>query len=397
MCVSPYPEELPRSSSDIVHVFGNETLAMSCRTLCAWTSLARLRMRIDLMQEGVWLCNNMQAMAEGWTQHVDTELVSSDWEASIRRGTHPPRPLTTPIYSASTFRLGSAREGEDLSNTLAKVSPTSCVSFSSNFCFVHQDGYLYSRWGNPTVDAAASVITSLEGAAGTLLFSSGMSAIITTLFTFLRAGDHAVSEAEISLSEPAIISQMFPHTGYMSSLLWWIECICRRLSLSPWCGGFVGSYQQPASLQRCSLGQYQGEGALLSVNSAYIDSCLQLLYTEVPANPTMSVVDIADLATFASTTPNLVTAVDATFATPYLMQPIKLGIDVCIHSWSVIQCKIEKLYYYCPHSTKYLAGHTDLIGGCLSYSTAELGHKLHNTQILMGPSMVDEPLLLVTL
>lgn len=49
----------------------------------------------------------------------------------------------------------------------------------------------------------------------------------------------------------------------------------------------------------------------------------------------MSVVDIEDLATFASTNPNLVTAVDATFATPYLIQPIKLGIDVCIHSWSV--------------------------------------------------------------
>lgn len=45
--------------------------------------------------------------------------------------------------------------------------------------------------------------------------------------------------------------------------------------------------------------------------------------------------------------------------------------------------------YYYTHSTKYLAGHTDLIGGCLSYSTAELGHKLHNTQILLGPSMVD--------
>ena len=218
-----------------------------------------------------------------------------------------------------------------MSNTLAKVSPTSCFSFSSDFRIVHQDGYLYSRWGNPTVDAAASVITSLEGAAGTLLFSSGMSAIVTTLFTFLRAGDHAVSEA---LGEPAVISPV-DVAGYMSSLLWWIECICGGLSLSPWCGGCVGSYQQSSSLQRCSSGQYQGEGALLFVNLAYINSCFQLLYTEVPANPTMSVVDIEDLATFASTNPNLVTAVDATFATPYLIQPIKLGINVCIHSWSV--------------------------------------------------------------
>lgn len=57
------------------------------------------------------------------------------------------------------------------------------------------------------------MIASLEGAAGTLLFSSGMSAIITTLFTFLRAGDHAVSEAGISLGEAAIISQMLSYTN----------------------------------------------------------------------------------------------------------------------------------------------------------------------------------------
>ena len=61
--------------------------------------------------------------------------------------------------------------------------------------FFLQDGYLYSRWGNPTVDAAASVIADLEGAAGTLLFASGMSAIVTTLFTFLRAGDHIVRDS----------------------------------------------------------------------------------------------------------------------------------------------------------------------------------------------------------
>lgn len=56
-----------------------------------------------------------------------------------------------------------------------------------------QEGYLYSRWGNPTVDAAASVIADLECAAGTLLFASGMSAIVTALLTFLKAGHHAVS------------------------------------------------------------------------------------------------------------------------------------------------------------------------------------------------------------
>ena len=56
-----------------------------------------------------------------------------------------------------------------------------------------QTGYLYTRWGNPTVDAAADVIARLEGAAGTLLFSSGCAAITTALISFAKAGDHIVS------------------------------------------------------------------------------------------------------------------------------------------------------------------------------------------------------------
>ena len=56
-----------------------------------------------------------------------------------------------------------------------------------------QTGYLYSRWGNPTVDAAADTLARMEGAAGSLLFSSGMAAIVTSMLTFLKTGDHMVS------------------------------------------------------------------------------------------------------------------------------------------------------------------------------------------------------------
>ena len=63
-----------------------------------------------------------------WILHVDTELVTSDWEASLRggRGAHPPRPLAAPIFASSTYRLESAKEGEELSNTLAEVSSLHC-------------------------------------------------------------------------------------------------------------------------------------------------------------------------------------------------------------------------------------------------------------------------------
>lgn len=57
---------------------------------------------------------------------------------------------------------------------------------------IKQTGYLYNRWGCPTVDAAADVIARLEGASGTVLFASGCAAISTTLMTFLKSGDHAV-------------------------------------------------------------------------------------------------------------------------------------------------------------------------------------------------------------
>ena len=52
---------------------------------------------------------------------------------------------------------------------------------------------MYTRWGNPTVDAAANTLARLEGAAGSLLFSSGMAAIVTSMLTFLKSGDHIVS------------------------------------------------------------------------------------------------------------------------------------------------------------------------------------------------------------
>jgi methionine-gamma-lyase len=268
-----------------------------------------------------------------WRLHADTELVSSDWQSSLRGGENarPPRPLTAPIYAASTYRLASAKEGEELSNTLSK------------------DGYLYSRWGNPTVDAAASVLAVLEEAEGTLLFASGMSAIVTTLFTFLRAGDHAVGH-DTSLCPSLSLS--------LAS-----QVICQP------CYGGVNAFVEQ---YLCHLGvevTWVAASDLKAYKAAVKDNT-RLLYTETPTNPTMSVVDLEALAGFARTLPNLVTAVDATFASPYLLQPIKLGMDISIHS-----------------CTKYLAGHTDLIGGCVSYSKPELGRRLHNTQLLMGPCM----------
>ena len=68
-----------------------------------------------------------------------------------------------------------------------------CRQFHTPHVPALQNGYMYTRWGNPTVDAAADTLARLEGAAGSLLFSSGMAAIITSMLTFLKSGDHVVS------------------------------------------------------------------------------------------------------------------------------------------------------------------------------------------------------------
>lgn len=74
---------------------------------------------------------------------------------------------------------------------VAPLNPSAPVPYSIAVLIL-QDGYLYSRWGNPTADSASCVLARLEGAAGSLLFSSGCAAITTTLFSFLKAGDHMV-------------------------------------------------------------------------------------------------------------------------------------------------------------------------------------------------------------
>ena len=67
--------------------------------------------------------------------------------------------------------------------------------------------------------------------------------------------------------------------------------------------------------------------------SSLIYISMQLLYTECPTNPTMDVVDLEALADFAQSVPGLVSAVDATFGSPYLLQPLKMGMNISIHSW----------------------------------------------------------------
>lgn len=199
-------------------------------------------------------------------------------------------------------------------------------------------GFEYSRAGNPTRRALETCLASLEDAPFALAFASGCAAEAAVLHT-LKAGDHIVASTEVY--------------GGTYRLF---ELVMKNLGLEfTWVHG--------------------------SDPSAFAAACrpnTQLLWVETPANPMMSIIDIAAVAAVAKSVGALL-AVDNTFATPYFQSPLALGADISVHS-----------------STKYLGGHSDVIGGALILKDQTLRDRLHFVQKSVGgvPSPFDCWLLL---
>jgi methionine-gamma-lyase len=202
----------------------------------------------------------------------------------------------TPIYATSTFVFDTAEQG--------------MRRFSGE-----EEGYIYSRFGNPTVTEAEQRITALETfglnmEAKGILHASGMAAISTLLLATLRAGDKVLTHYSIYSATENILRTLLPHFG--------IETITMDLR----------------DLDKV-------EGVIQH------DRHIKLMYLETPANPTIQIVDIEELTGIAKRY-NLKVACDNTFATPYLQQPFKFGVDYIVHS-----------------TTKFLNGHATAIGGIL--------------------------------
>lgn len=188
-------------------------------------------------------------------------------------------------------------------------------------------GYEYSRSGNPTRDALQECLAALEGGTRGLAFASGLAAEDTLLRTVCRPGDHVV----------------IPDDAY------------------------GGTYRLFAKvLQRWGLEWSVARITDLDAVAAAITPKTKLIWVETPTNPLLGIVDIAGLARVAHEHGALL-AVDNTFATPYLQQPLALGADVVVHS-----------------TTKYLGGHSDVVGGALVVSDEALGDELAFHQNAMG-------------
>jgi methionine-gamma-lyase len=218
--------------------------------------------------------------------------------ASVHAGHHP-EPLhahQTPIYASSTFVFDTAEQG--------------MKRFSGE-----EPGYIYSRWGNPTMTEAADRIAVLETFGLDLevmgiLHASGMAAISTLLFSNLKAGDKVLSHFSLYGGSNEILFKILPELNI-----------------------------EPIIVDLRKLNEVED---VLKKNRD-----IKLMYLETPANPTIQCVDIEELSKLGKKY-NLIVACDNTFATPYLQQPFKYDVDFVVHS-----------------TTKFLNGHGTAIGGVL--------------------------------
>jgi cystathionine beta-lyase/cystathionine gamma-synthase len=188
-------------------------------------------------------------------------------------------------------------------------------------------GYEYSRTGNPTRTALEICLASLEGAVHGRAFASGMAAE-TTVMHLLSPGDRVISVNDVYGGTYRLFTKVYEPKGYVFEFLP-AEDVSTRLADS-------------------------------------LDERTRMIWVETPTNPFLSIVDIRAAAEAAHSVGALC-VVDNTFATPYLQRPLELGADIVVHS-----------------TTKYLGGHSDVIGGFVAMNDPTIAERIAFLQNALG-------------
>jgi methionine-gamma-lyase len=186
--------------------------------------------------------------------------------------------------------------------------------------------YMYTRYGNPTVAVAEGKLAALEGAQAAVFAASGMAAISSTLLTVLKAGDELIATAQLYGGAYRLMRDILP------------------------------SFGMSVRYVEADLG---GVEQLVTPRT-------KAFYIETPTNPTLQIVNLEKAAAFAKKH-KLVSIIDNTFATPILQQPLAAGIDIVVHS-----------------ATKYLGGHSDVLGGAATGSRQWMEHVRRMVMYLGG-------------
>lgn len=215
-------------------------------------------------------------------------------------GKNPENALNPPIFQTSTFTFDSIEQVEK------------AMSFES-------DDYVYTRGNNPTLKLFENRMAALEGGNAAVAFASGMAAISSTLFSFLKPGDNLVANNCLYGSTYTVITRLLPE----------YKVECRIVDMT--------------DMERLE---------------ATIDKNTRVIYFETPSNPSLKIIDIKKVVELARTK-GVKVVVDNTFATPYFQRPLTMGVDVVVHS-----------------ATKYISGHGDVVGGVAVSKDAAYIHRL---------------------
>ena len=238
-----------------------------------------------------------------------------------------------PSHSKSSpegFSTRAIHVGQEFDPTTGAVVPP--VYLTSTFV---QDGiggfrggYEYARGGNPTRTSLQELLASLEGGKKAFSFASGLAGEDALLRSILKPGDRVVMGNDVYGGTHRLVNRVFV----------------------PWGVGLV-------TVDMSDLD---------AVRDAVAESSTHVLWIETPSNPLMKISDIAALAQIGHEAGALV-VVDNTFASPYLQQPLSLGADVVVHS-----------------TTKYIGGHSDVLGGAVILNDDELAEKVGFLQFGAG-------------
>ncbi|HXK81000.1 MAG TPA: aminotransferase class I/II-fold pyridoxal phosphate-dependent enzyme [Bacteroidales bacterium] len=217
----------------------------------------------------------------------------------------------TPIYQTSTFKFKNAKHGAD--------------------CFAGKDpGYIYTRIGNPTINALEDKLASLENGFGGIALSSGMAAVSTVYMALLGQGMHMIGTSAIYGPSRGVMERDFSRFGVEFD--------------------FVDTSD-------------------LKNIEKHIRPNTKLLYLETPANPTIQITDIAAASELAHKH-NILVCVDNTFNSPYLQNPLDLGADIVVHSL-----------------TKFINGHADIVGGAIIAKDPDTYKLIRQTMVYLGGNM----------
>lgn len=236
-------------------------------------------------------------------KRFETRVIHEGYESSQHFDS-----LAPPLYQTSTYTFANAKQGEN--------------RFAGE-----EEGYIYSRLGNPTVSILEDRMASLEGGEAALAFGSGMAAVSAVLFSLTKSGDHI-------LCSQGVYGCTF---------------------------GLLQLLQEKFAIQHDFSSMSTEEEIREKITEQ--TSCI---YVETPINPTMQLIDL-ELVVKVAREKGIPVVVDNTFCSPYLQRPLELGCDIVIHS-----------------ATKYIGGHGDVVAGLVVGSEEKMAEIRMTTQKDIG-------------